>query len=221
MPVTYCNNMSANQSSSILPTAQITLCNTTDKTMNIIALFDICSQKSFIRESNVNELNLTVLSTVKMCIEGFGNAGTEKPYDVVQVNVKTNEGMVQVYCMVVDRLPNQISMTGRSTVVKALKNRGVILADYTDSTAFYTDVGMLIGVDHYFSFLYAQRIQENVYILPTKVGNVIAVTVHIESNASVSLVTLLQIFTNSDNIYDETNANIEKIMGLWHSRNKW
>ena len=57
-------------------------------------------------------------------------------------------------------------MLGRNDLVKKLNSRGCNIADPIDN--LYFCVELIIGVGNYFKFIHAQKIFENMYMLPSK-----------------------------------------------------
>ena len=192
-------------SGNILPTAQISIGSEKSKTH---ALFDICSQKSFVVKSLSDKLNLNIIGSIYQALDGFGNVGERKNYDIVKIPVHTNEEIINVTALVVETLPERIHMNGRSEAVKLLKNKNLNLADDNDQFDLYTNIEVLIGVDHYFEFVFAQKAINDLYLIPSKLGNLIAGNVLVNNSSVNAISTVLEI------CHDQTCSEIENIWKL-------
>ena len=194
-------------SGNILPTALINLDSEGKITTN--SLFDICSQKSFIVKSLAKKLNLEKIGEKILALDGFGSAGERKQYEIFRLPIYTKDERIDISVIMVDSLPERIFMDGRSRAVKKLKEINLNLADPNEKTDNYSDLSVLIGVDNYFKFVYAQNIIDDLYALPSKLGTLIAGNVSPNSPVSVNTVsTVLEI--SADNKLE----NIQKIWEL-------
>ena len=59
---------------------------------------------------------------------------------------------------------------------------------------------LLIGVDNFFSFVYASKLGPNLYSLPSKLGTIVACTIHADSFNNETLTTVLRVATNDMNL---------------------
>lgn len=71
--------------------------------------------------------------------------------------------------IVIEKLPNDIYMPGRSAAVKSLKSAGIQLADPTSTTDRFTDIAILVGADQYYNFVYSNKVS-GCSIIPSKLG---------------------------------------------------
>ena len=191
-------------SGNILPTALINL----DQNGNhsTIALFDGCSQKSFVTSSLVDKLNLHYIDETSLSLDGFQSTGNREKYPIVSLPVYTPTEVINVSAIVVNSLPERLFMNGRSESVRVLSKMNLNLADPTCDTDLYNSVSVLIGVDNYYKFVYAQKIIDDLYLIPSKLGNMIAGNVTPKANISVNLVsTILKVSC------DRTQTDIENL----------
>ena len=84
------------------------------------------------------------MDKITLAIDGFNSLGKMQTYDVVNFDVTTTDGLLQISAMVINSFPYRINMPGRSSLVKDLQNKGFILADPTSHTDNLNDVGILI-----------------------------------------------------------------------------
>ena len=192
----------------ILPTAKIQILSCGTK-VETTALFDICSQKTFITKKCANLLQAKSNAKIDLTVDGFGSQGKKRSYEIVSIVIPTNEDSVRIDAVVIDELPSRIVMLGRSDVVKKLKSNGYNLADPTDNSDLYFNVDLLIGVDNYFKFIHAQKIDEDLFMLPSKLGPLIAGnTPGISVMSTNAVTTVLRISA------DQINDDIERLWKL-------
>ena len=172
-------------SGNLLPTAKIVVDNLGSSTH---ALFDTGSQKSFVVKSFAEKHKFPKIGTIDLALDGFENIGSKRTYDLVKIPIHTNDEIVKIDAIIVNSLPERISMTGRSEAVKILKSKNLTLADDNDQFDLYTNVNVLIGVDHFFKFVFAQRVTDDLYLIPSKLGNLVAGNVKFQSNSTVNTI---------------------------------
>ena len=178
-------------SSSILPTAQLVL-NGPRNAYKVRCLFDTGSQRTFILESIVRKLNLVPHSNIILAIEGFNSAMSPQNYPIVECQASSNYGPIKFEAVVISNLPNRIIMKGRDSMINSLNESGIALADDVTGDDC-SNLGMIMGIDSYFKFVYAQSVRENVYTIPSKLGNLIAGTVSCEGSSGTSVTTVLRV----------------------------
>lgn len=157
MTVASSDVTSSNSRKNILPVALLSLKGTSRVGIKAFALFDICSQRTFVLKSLVCALALPIAYKTNVGVDSCASCGAQHQYNVVTYSVQTTEGSVPVACVVVGSLTNKISMSGRSTVVTELKRQVLNLANLTKSTDMYNRVELIIGVGNYFKLVHASK----------------------------------------------------------------
>lgn len=175
---------------------------------------DLGSQKTFILRDIAASLNLTVNCKVQLSINGFGSKLKPKCYDVVKFNVVSREEPVATEAVVVDYLPDSISMPGRSATVKSLQTFGFDLADDTVDTDTFTDIGLFIGANQYNKFVYCKEIR-GVAIIPSKLRDLMCGSVSNDNSKRnhsncVETVTVLCVGVTEEDL----NSQLEKFWSL-------
>ena len=204
----------SNKSVGILPTAVMNVSkNISSRDKKCYSIFDTGSQRCYIEKSLANELNLIKHSEVSLSIDGFESRGDEKLYDVVNLCVKTTEGPVYIDLSVVDSLPERLRMDGRGDIAKKLIEAGTKLADPSVNDANY-DLRILIGVDYMFDFMFATKISENVYGLPSKLGLLIAGRIDSTTNNSNEIVTTVLRVAENDHVSQNLDKSLENFWNL-------
>lgn len=158
----------SSQATSVLPTAILNI-KQGDTLYKVHALFDLGSQRTFILKSVVDRLDLSVVSSVNLSISGFNKKVDARNYEVVKFSVTSDDDIINSEAVVIESLPDNISMKGRSNLVGKLRHRGIRLADDTDNCDNFTDIGVLIGADQYYDYVYADM-EEDVALIPSKIG---------------------------------------------------
>ena len=195
------------RSGNILPTAQVRL--TEDGSNTATALFDGCSQKSFILKSLADDLNLNCTGEIDLALDGFRSCGSKETYKIAKLPIYTDTEVITINVIVIDALPERIFMNGRSNAVHSLQKRNITLADPNTDRDLYTHVALLIGIDNYYKFVYGQNIMDDLYLIPSKLGNLIAGNVTTSNTVSINAVsTVLKV--SADNI----SSDIEKLWSL-------
>jgi hypothetical protein len=188
------NNSSVNSCTNILPTACLAVVhNYSNSTSNVKAILDSGSQRTFILRTVCNNLHLPVVGRVNLSIDGFNSIGNNKTYDITEFHVTTSDGLIKMSAVIIDSLPSRIDMTGRSEVVNKLKSKGILLADPTVDSDTVNDIGMLVGVDYFFSLLGASPSENGLYTMPSRIGTIIGGPLINNSNTSCNHVTFCEL----------------------------
>ena len=185
---------------SLLPTANICI-STENKTKNCKSLFDTGSMSTFVIREVVNELNIQKTSSITLAVDGFDSVGKSKTYDIVTLNISTNDGIIPINAIVVDSLANRIVMSGRKHVVEQLSQSHRNLAD----SSLYDRIEclhVLIGMDNFFKFLYGTRIKDDLFELPSKLGTIVLGTFASSVPSVCNVTTMLRVGLESESIDD-------------------
>ena len=81
--------INSNSKGNILPTAQMNIFHR-EKIVKCRALLDSGSQKTFILKAVVDKLNLEIVRSAALSVDGFGSRGSVQQYDFVNLDIKTN-----------------------------------------------------------------------------------------------------------------------------------
>lgn len=206
----HSNSNSSNNETSILPTAVLTI-KSKDLSSECKSLFDIGSQKSFINSKIVDLHHLEIVTRTHLCVDGFGSVGSDKEYAVARIPIQCTNEIVNIDAVVVDNMPDRLSMPGRSMLIGELAKSKLTLADKSISDT-YSDMSLIIGVDNYFKFINAPRITGNIYGIDSKVGTLIAGTIP-NNLVQSAVVTILRIASTPD---DHLDRNLERMWDLDH-----
>ena len=141
----------------LLQTAQAFVCRPDDQEfrLNTPVIFVSCSQRSYITSKTREQLNLPTIGKETLLIKTFGdNSASVKECDVVQLCVRRIDGMsIYVTAYVVPVICSPVSNQEiRGTVDHYPYLQELKLACGTTSSNTVR-VDLLIGADHYWSFL--------------------------------------------------------------------
>ena len=64
-------------------------------------------------------------------------------------------------------------MPGRGSIVRDWLRQGHVLAYPTFNTDNFPNIALLIGVDNYAAFMYGNNVNKSLFVIPTKVGNLL------------------------------------------------
>ena len=67
----------------------------------------------------------------------------------------------------------------------------------------YTDISILIGIDNYFEFVHAPRIDDNLFTIESKVGTLIGGTIPCNKPKNTSVTTVLRVASDNNRLDDE------------------
>ena len=175
----------------ILPTADVTLSN--DKiSVKGKALLDTGSQRSFVLKSVVQNLKLKSHKTINLKIDGFQSKGTTETYNVVNLPIQTDEGIVTIDACVINSMVDRIYMPGRENLISKIKSNACKLADQSSNDRF-NRIDVLIGVDHYFKFVHGNNLVDDIYQISSKLGTLIMGTVFNGNPDNESVSTVLRV----------------------------
>jgi len=196
-----CSSNSQSNLTSVLPTAQVKII-LNNSEVQCRALLDTGAQRSFIDEDLVKNFNLPITKQISLCVDGFGSLGSNKLYNVATFDVKCSDGLVSMDAIVTKSIPNRLVMPGRSAVIEDLTKMGYELADPTVNTDNFSDIQLMIGIDNYGRFTYNQNVKPNVFVIPSKLGNLVGGTISAGTVAS-NVVTILKVATSDTSLDDE------------------
>ena len=169
--VTNLSSSNSNVQVSLLPTADVSLVHGNMK-QPCKALLDTGSMSTFVVRSVVSDLNLPISKKITLEVDGFDSVGEQKLYDVVNLTVCTSEGNVSMNAIVVENLANRITMPGRKQLLRELQTSALNLADKA-SYDHLERLHIIIGTDNIYKFLYGNKLKENLYEIPSKLGTIV------------------------------------------------
>ena len=140
---------------------------------------------------------MRVVSTVRRSICGFVSKVKSEIYDDVKFNVVIDNELTTTEAVVVEKLPDNLVMTGRTGIVKELIEVGIKLADDSVYTDIYTDISVLIGADQDYNFVFSKKVN-GVSLIPSKLGSMLSgtlpkISASVISSVFVNNVTVLKI----------------------------
>ena len=148
-------HLAGDKNSVLLQTATCTVYNECNKrSTSIKALFDSCSQKTYISDTVVKNLNLTPLRRVNMVVKTFGNKhGKEMKVFEYEFTIKPRFGeAIKINAIAV---PTICAPIGGQVIKEAIKShpflQKIYLAD--DGTHPDTPIGLLLGADMYWKMV--------------------------------------------------------------------
>lgn len=193
-----------------------------EKAIHKRALLDTGSQRTFILDTLAKDLGLKPVGKVKLKVEGFLKDGTFKDYDVVNLSIKLGRKYHRLQALLTERLPQNLTVLGIQRVTKHLRNK-VHLTDPEIESDHINDLGLLIGMDQYFKVVTGQTRVDNVNLLQTPAGYVIAGNLPSKYkpkgavNTNVAIVTRINIdhkFRLPSESEELTNLH-EEVKNLW------
>ena len=139
----------------LLQTASVQLYNPDDQ--NRIAhgraLFDSCSQLSYITPNLRNKLKLNCIANKSISIQVFGNQGSSESLEQVRVSIKTiDNGYIRINCFVKDICAPISNQSIDRAVTEHPHLKSLQLADLNPTNA-NLPVDLLIGADHYWDIV--------------------------------------------------------------------
>ena len=160
-PQVTSNNFSSNKNNVLLQTAEANVLNLyQNNTAKSFILFDSGAQRTYITKELKEKLNLLPFKQEKIAIKVFGSAESKiQNIDVVKFMVIGTRKNVYVEALVIQtfrsNLYNQYSSSTISNNYPHLKN--LKLAQKSNDT--YVKIGILVGLDYYYNFIFGKVIQ--------------------------------------------------------------
>ncbi|MEL7522847.1 MAG: hypothetical protein AAGJ80_14735, partial [Cyanobacteria bacterium J06553_1] len=186
-----------------LPTALLTVkCKRKYKRVRVF--FDQGSQRTFISQRLVDQLNIPITGQLELELAGFNSTLAKQMYATVNAEVIMGGRYFRFQAVVKDEINTNIHTPGMNRVANHLRKRGVYLADvYRNDIT--TDVDMLIGADNYFQVVNGQHRVDGVNLIKTPAGSMISGPIKGVMNdapGTVQNVTVLRLGENFDPITD-------------------
>ena len=116
--------------------------------MKAKVLYDQCSQRTFIKKSLVDRLNLKPCGTINLKLSGFLEDDTMKEHQLVKFTLRTGSKYTRLVAVVRENLPKNIRTDGLKKCLDYLKKCNIKTSDpsLTDSI---DEVDVMIGADSY------------------------------------------------------------------------
>ena len=185
-------SVQARNKASILLMVKLSVLSSAGIGISTRCLFDTGSQETCISHQLVNKLCIAVSAHKRLSLEGINSRIESKLYDMVNLFIRTDSVKISMEAIVVEKLPDKISMPGRDEAIKTLTIRGVQLADDGRGDSG-TDLEILVGIDNYFKFVNAQLVTDDLFLIPSRVGNNLSGSVACENREQVALSTILRV----------------------------
>ena len=111
-------------------------------------LYDQCSQRTFIKKSLVDRLNLKPCGTINLKLTGFLEEDTMKEHQLVKFTLRTGSKYTRLVAVVRENLPKNIRTDGLKKCIDYLRKCNIKTSDpyLTDSI---DEVDVMIGADSY------------------------------------------------------------------------
>ena len=213
------------QTSTALPTAIVGLLNKPNSNSQgqhiwVRALLDECSQRSFISKWAVDKLKLKPVAKLKLDLSGFLTSKSGQMYDVVKVTVRMGSCHRKIDVVVRDTLDFNIVTPGLKATADKLRNLGVKLAD-SYKTDNISDIGLLIGADHYDKFVEGSKKVQNIKLLKTSGGGIISGPLKVPNlkGAEVLSITVCKLGVQTPLDELDFNDEIKQTHRLWELDN--
>ena len=140
------------QVSVALPTATVTLSGGGSRENTRMCL-DSCCQRSFIQSELAKKLKLPIVSRVEVRLSVFGQPPETIVSDVVKVVVRIGNSRIRINAICHEKTDTVITIPGITKVIQFLSSNGVKLADPSIRSDEITDIGLLVGAQHYSKFV--------------------------------------------------------------------
>lgn len=196
--------------SHMLPTATLTVsgCNGTEH--KVRCLFDTGSQETCITAELFHKLQLPQCGVKRLRLEGINCQAQSKDYPKLKLSAQSNDGDIAFDAIVVDKLPTNISMPGRDQFLCSLDFAALGPAD-CELGDVCTNLNLLIGIDNYFKCIYAPKITDGVFMIQSRIGNILAGSIPCHAGAEESVSTVLRVGSVES---DDENLN-ETMSKCW------
>ena len=196
----------------VLPTAMVELQGNTS-TQRVRALLDQGSQRTFLCRAVAKELGLEPKGRIKLAIDELSTEGKLKLYHYVEVKLLGKGTIFKMRAILIDSLPSRVKAPGLTKAVQSLEELNIELADPKIENDHVGDIAMLIGCDYYFDIVQGFSVYNNVNIIHSYLGNMIAGRLPIntrEAQTSCKVTTVLKISENEHSL----EKTLEKFWSL-------
>ena len=206
------NKTSFMSDTSVLPTASIHLVGPKQQS-ECGCLFDTGAQKTYILNSVAANLGCKTIGYKSLSIEGFNTSVARQSYPVYEISTLANGEVITFHAIGIDKLPEKISMPGRSRFVQQLQSRGITVANGS-SGDLLPNLGMIVGVDNLFKFIVAERVSDSMYMLPSVFGNLLAGSIPQSHVSDTAVTTILHVGNRRDPHDVHLNSTLERFWDL-------
>ena len=174
-------------------------------------LLDTGSQRTFVRDTVVQKLNLKPIGKVNLKVEGFLNESGYVDYDVVNLPVKIGRQYIKVQALVTSKLPVNLQVLGLSKATNHLRKQ-IRLADPNIQSDQINDLDMLCGSDYYFRIIKGHARVAGIDLLKSAAGYIIAGNIPERFQSTTTV---------SQNIAIVTRIGVDEVSVLDESSKLW
>ena len=180
------------------------------------SMLDTGSQRTFICSSLVRDLNIQPHAEMPLTLTPFGSEPTSAERTIVKVVVRLGKTRVTLKAVVSDQMNTSIHSPGLGSVAKALRSKGIKLADRHLDGDEVDNVRLLIGVDYFHVFAHNQWRTMGVQLFSTSGGALISGPMPrwAYANQSSSSVVTQSVFCGHVSL-SEARDEIQAVSDLW------
>lgn len=209
--------------STALPTATVEVYNESNRhKICTRAFFDQGSQCTFITERLVSKLNLKVTGTVNLAVSGFLHSKGPETYQVVRPVVRLGRRHKRITAIVLDHLPDKISVPGLKRAAERLKRSNIILADKWIESDTIENIDLVIGSDFYGEFINSLTSKNDVklakssggYLIYGTIPNTELISDEVVQNVVVARVGTEVVPSDIQELIDESDIPVHKLWDL-------
>jgi len=150
-------------------------------------------------------LKSPIKSKIHLCINGINKKGAVASYDVIDINIKTNQGNIIISAPVVDTLPTDIYIPGLVQTTNLLRQHHIKLSNPFPPSDYVNDLGILIGADYINKFLKSFKTFKGINLIETPFGSALYGDLPFTSKEKDAQITLVSSFKIGINFIDETD----------------
>ena len=150
------------------------------------AFFDVGSQKTFVSKALADELQLQSIGSANMTLTGITGSSPSQPLDQVKLTIKMGNINTDLHALVLNKIPVVVSTPGLATAAATLGSHGIDLAD-PHVNDVVDDIHILVGADYYFQFVVGHDVRNNVNLLQTSAGYMIAGPIEAQNNINAAI----------------------------------
>ena len=152
-----------------LPTALIPV-----NGVKVRSFFDQGSQECLVTKELARKLDLKIISTRKMKIDGFESRGRLKTYNIIEIPINHKEKSININAIEVEDLPSTIHMENSTKTIEYLQSKGYEMADPNIKEDLASKINIIIGANYYYEFVIEQKSVHQVTLLSTPFGMMIS-----------------------------------------------
>ena len=164
-------------------------------------------------------MGIASIASITLSVDEFRHKGKHQLYSIVRFMIVARNGeLITTDAIVLDSLPDRVSMPGRCDAIRQLKLEGYQLADSCEDFDTLDDISILIGANQFYNFIYGQSTSTSLYYMPSKLGTLLSGIIQQKPSISnlctsaVDTVTVLRVATDSET--DSIDDNLQRLWSL-------